>query len=136
MTLPNEADALETIGRRRESWIAAINSGNPDGFVAVLADDAVWLPWGRPAINGKEQIRDWLLAPFTEFIYDYAVADVQVRLAGAWAVERARFRTHAAKRGGGVAPTHEGTYTILWRYTGTAGWLIERYIDHTGEDTA
>ncbi len=136
MTLPDEVGAVEAIGQRRISWIAAINAGDPDGFVAVLADDAVWLPWGQPAVSGKERIHDWLAAPFAEFTYDYCVTDIRVRIAGEWAVERARFRTRAEKRGGGEAPTHEGTYTILWRRTASADWLIERYIDHTGEDTA
>ncbi len=136
MILPDEAGALEEIARRRGSWIAAINGGDPDGFVAVLADNAVWLPWRQSAIDGKERIRDWLLAPFAEFTYDYSVTDVRVRLAGDWAVERARFRTRAEQREGGEAPIHEGTYTVLWRCTESAGWLIERYIDHTGDDAA
>ncbi len=136
MTLPDEAGAVEAIGRRRDSWIAAINAGDPDAFVAVLADDVVWLPWHQSAISGKERIRNWLLVPFAEFTYDYIVTDIRVRIAGGTAVERARFRTHAAKREGGKAPTHEGTYTILWRRTASAGWLIERYIDHTGDAAA
>jgi uncharacterized protein (TIGR02246 family) len=130
----NETDALEEISRRRDRWIAAVNDGDPDGFVAVVADDAVWLPVGQPAIVGKEAIRDWLSAPFEAFIYDYSVTNIQVRLAGMWAVEYARFKTRAEKRVGGEAPTHEGIYTILWRYTEPAGWLIDRYIDHTGFD--
>lgn len=137
MNNPNEADALKEIGRRRERWIAAINGSNPEGFVAALTDDAVWLPVGQPAIVGKEQIRDWLTAPFAAFIYDYSVTDIQVRPAGRWVVEYARFRTKAEKREGGEAPpTHVGRYTILWRHSETAGWLIERYIDHTGLNLA
>lgn len=134
MATPNETDALEEIGRRRDRWIAAINDGDPVGFVAVVADDAIWLPVGQPAIVGKEQIRDWLSAPFEAFIYDYSVTEIQVRPAGMWAVEYARFQTRAEKRQGGKMPTHEGTYTILWRYTEPAGWLIDRYIDHTDFD--
>ncbi len=134
MAAPGEARALEEIAGRRDAWIAAINAGDPDGFVAVLTDDAVWLPWGQPAIQGKERIRAWLAVPFAQFTYDYAVSDVRVRVAGDWAVERARFRTRAQTRNGGEAPTHEGTYTMLWRRGGSNGWLIERYIDHTGDE--
>jgi uncharacterized protein (TIGR02246 family) len=134
MSLRDEAGTLDVIASRREKWIAAINAGDAEGFVAVLTDDAVWLPWQQPAISGKERIRDWLSAPFAEFTYDYSVTGVRVRIAGAWAVERARFRTRAAKRAGGDAPTHEGIYTVLWRHTPSVGWLIERYIDHTGDD--
>lgn len=132
MTDPDEVAAREAIRQRRESWIAAINAGDADGFVAVLAEDAVWLPSGRSAIRGKERVREWLAAPFAEFDYDYTVADIRVRVAGDFAVENARFRTRAEKRQGGEAPPHDGTYTIIWRRTGSHGWLIDRYIDHTG----
>lgn len=132
----NESDdhsAIAAITACRARWIAAINAGDAEAFVAVLTDDAVWLPWGQAAISGKAAIRAWLGAPFAEYDYDYTVTDVQLRVAGAWAVERARFLTRATRREGGEAPTHEGRYTLLWRLTPAAGWLIERYIDHTGD---
>lgn len=128
--------ARREIDRQRDRWIAAINAGDADGFVAVLAEDAVWLPWGRPAISGADRIRDWLSGPFAEYRYEYSVSDVRVRVAGEWAAEHACFRTRAVNRAGAEAPVHEGEYTILWRRTREAGWLIERYLDHTGFDTA
>ncbi len=126
-------DDLAAIARQREVWIAAINDGTPDGFVSVLAADAVWLPAMRPAISGKAQIRDWLEKPFAEFDYDYSVSDVRVRLAGDWAVERANFRTEATTRSGQEAPIHEGEYTIIWSRSSNGEWIIDRYIDHTPE---
>lgn len=128
--------AREAIDRRREAWITAINRGDPDGFVAVVAEDAVWVPWGRDAIRGRDRIHDWLQEPFARFTYDYEVADVRLRVAGVWAVERAHFRTRATGPGGEEAPIHEGEYTILWHYTSSDGWLIDRYIDHSGDGSA
>ena len=113
--------------------LSTVTPADADGFVGVLTDDAVWLPMAHPAIAGKERIRSWLAAPFAEFQYDYEVTDVHVRLAGSWAVERARFKTRARKRDGREAPTHDGIYTLLWRNAPSTGWLIERYIDHTDE---
>lgn len=128
---PSEADALEAIAARRRDWIAAINAGDPDGFVRPLTEDAVWLPFARPAISGRERIREWVAGPFAEYTYEYSVADPRVRVAGRWAVEQARFTTRARTRAGDAAPTHEGTYTLLWRFTPSDGWRVERYIDHT-----
>jgi hypothetical protein len=53
-------------------------------------------------------------------------------------VKYARFQTWAEKREGGEALSHEGIHTILWlwRYAESVGWLIDRYIDHTGFDLA
>lgn len=131
-----DESALLEIEQRRHRWVEAINAADADGFVSVLAADAVWLPLGQPAISGADRIRDWLSRPFAEYSYDYSVADVRVRVAGDWAVERASFRTRAVSRGGAEAPVHEGEYTILWRRTQGVGWLIERYVDHTGLDAA
>lgn len=119
------------IDRQRAVWIAAINRASVDDFVGVLTDDAVWLPWRQAAISGKEGIRQWLIAPFGRYTYDYTVSAVSVRIAGDWAVERASFRTAARDRAGLEAPLHEGTYTLLWRRIAPDTWLIERYIDHT-----
>lgn len=130
----DEAGDREAIDSQRARWINAINASDAAGFVAILCDDAVWLPWGRSAISGKESIRDWLAEPFAQFTYDYSVTDVRLRVAGDWVIERSHFVTKARSHQGGEAPVHRGTYTILWRRTPAEAWLIERYIDHTGDE--
>jgi len=127
---------LEAISKQRAAWVAAINDGSVDRFVAVLTDDAVWLPYGRAAINGKERVREWLGPAFAAFDYRYSVSDVRVRVAGDWAVERASFHTKAQTKLGDDAPDHEGDYTMLWRKTSSGAWMIERYIDHSGDANA
>lgn len=127
------SEALLHISTKRESWVEAINAGSADGFVAVVAPDAVWLPSRQPAIQGADRIREWLVDPFSQYDYDYSIEDIRVRLAGDWAVENSRFRTRAVDRSGDPAPLHEGEYTILWKRTPGVGWLIDRYIDHSGE---
>lgn len=122
---------LAVIDRQRDRWIAAINEGSATSFVVVLTDDVVWLPSRSEALAGKEAIRNWLKEPFAELDYDYTVSEVRVRLAGAWAVEQARFLTKARTKSGEALPVHEGSYTLLWRKTPGDGWLIERYIDHS-----
>ena len=128
-----EAEARAEIAHSRAAWIAAINAADADAFVAVLAEDAVWLPWGNPALHTRAEIRRWLQAPFERFVYRYSVDNVRLHIAGAWAAERTDFETQATGPDGAEAPVHRGTYTILWRNT-PDGWLIERYIDHTGWD--
>lgn len=133
MTKDEVADR-EAIDSQRARWINAINASDAAGFAAILCDDAVWLPWGLSAISGKESIRDWLAEPFAQFTYDYSVTDVGLRMAGDWAIERAHFVTKARSHEGHEAPVHRGTYTIRWRRTPAEAWLIERYIDHTGDE--
>lgn len=124
---------VAAIEDQRTRWIAAINAGSAAAFVAIVTDDAVWLPSRHNALSGKEEIRAWLEKPLAEFDYDYSVSDVRLRIAGDWAVEQARFSTKARTRSGEAMPTHEGSYTLIWRKTSAGGWLIERYIDHSAD---
>lgn len=126
-------EQIEAIRKQRAKWVAAINQGDAVGFVAVLTDDAVWLPSRHNAIQGKETIRAWLEKPFAAFDYDYKVSDVRLRVAGDWAIEQARFSTRAWVQSGEAMPLHEGLYTLLWRKTSAGAWLIERYIDHSAD---
>jgi len=125
-----EEEELAALREQRHRWIAAINEGSVDGFLAVVTDDAVWLPPRHDAIRGKKDIRAWLGQPFARLDYEYSVSDVRVRLAGGWTIEQARFSARARKKSGDALPPHEGIYTLLWRKT-TSGWLIERYVDHS-----
>ena len=121
------------IREQRHRWIAAINAGSADDFVAALTEDAVWLPSTNDAICGREEIRAWLEKPFAELDYRYSVSVLNVRLAGDWAVEQARFSTRARSKSGQAMPRHEGLYTLLWRRAPSGTWLIERYVDHSAD---
>lgn len=124
-------EEVAALREQRTRWINAINQGSAAEFVAVLTEDAVWLPARHHAIQGKQKIRAWLDQPFAEFEYDYTVSEVRLRVAGAWAVEQARFSTRASTKAGEVMPLHEGLYTLLWRKISSEVWLIERYIDYS-----
>ena len=106
-------EELSAIDRQRKKWIDAINRGDAAGFVAVVADDVVWLPARNDAIQGKEKLRAWLETPFASFEYDYRVSGVRLRLAGSWAVEHSKFVTKARAKTGEASPPHEGVYTLL-----------------------
>lgn len=125
-------DDIERIAAQRARWVRAINEGSADGFVAVLTEDAVWLPPGRDAIAGRQRIRDWLEQPFSELEYEYDVSDIQLRVAGDWAVEQSRFSSRVTPKDGEALPVHAGVYTLIWRRV-AADWCIERYIDHTAD---
>lgn len=125
--------ALDAISARRERWVQAINAESADDFVAVVAPNADCLPSRQAAIEGADRIRGWLSDPFSRYEYDYAIKEMRVRLAGNWVIENARSRTRGVDRSGVEAPLHEGEYTILWKRSPDEGWLIDRYIDHSGE---
>ncbi len=99
--------------------------------MAVVTEDAVWFPPRSEAIQGKENIRNWLKKPFAELDYDYSVSDVRIRTAGGWAIETADFVSRVSTKSGEKVPPHKGSYTLIWKKMNTGEWLIERYIDHS-----
>lgn len=126
-------EVLRNIEAQRSKWVQAINNCSADDFVHVISDDAVWLPPGHDAINGKANIHAWLEKPFAEFDFEYSVSDVSIRIAGDWAVEQAKFTSLVSTKSGEDLPPHKGLYTLLWKKSKTGEWLIERYIDHSAE---
>jgi uncharacterized protein (TIGR02246 family) len=120
---------METIDQQRFKWIEAISSGNLEAFSELLTEDAVWLPPGQVAVAGRPAIRAWLAPLFVQFNYDFSITNVQVRLVGEWAVEKAHFTSQLTHKHSGEAMQHESCYIVLWRQEEGGIWRIERYID-------
>ena len=124
---------LTLLDNQRARWVAAINAGKAGDFIAVLTEDAVWLPPGQQALAGKEDIRAWLAQPFESFDYDYSVTSVRIRIVGNWAIEEARFSSQLTSKTGEALPPHTGQHLLLWRKEASGSWLIERYVDRSAE---
>lgn len=121
---------LDELGARRAQWVAVLNAGNLDAYAALLADDVVWIPPGAPALDGRDEVCAWLAPLFAEFEYDLMIDDVEVRVAGEWAVERGAFTSRLRARSGGEWRTHRGLYFLLWKHR-NGDWYIGRYVDVT-----
>lgn len=119
-----------SIEQQRNRWVNAINQGDAEGFVSVLTEDVVWLPFRSDAMAGRDAVHEYLKAPFDSYKYGYTIQNTRLRMAGDWVVEQSDFTTRARSRDGAEMPVHEGSYTILWRLVGEE-WLIEWYVDHT-----
>lgn len=123
------------IARQRDRWTSAINRGSPDDFVAVVTDDAVWLPYSSNALRGRDEIRSWLAGPFQTYDYEYSVTEVRLRVVGDWAIERARYKTVISAGDHEPLPPHRGSYVVLWRRYPNDLWLIDRYVDLSAQFT-
>lgn len=124
------SDALEALAARRREWKAAVESGDPDRYAALLTEGAEWIPPSGDALVGREAFRAWV-APFVErFAYESELEPDLVRVAGDRAVERGRFVSRMTPRDGGETASHEGRYVVVWRHDPDA-WRIDRYVDVT-----
>jgi uncharacterized protein (TIGR02246 family) len=124
---------VRRIRRMRREWVHVVNAGDVDRYAALLTRDAVWIPPGQPAVEGRKAIREWLEPLFREYRYDFALKGSRVQMAGDWAVERGVFDSSLQRRVGGEPQRQTGTYIVLWRQDEGGEWRIERYIDGSTE---
>jgi uncharacterized protein (TIGR02246 family) len=130
---PTDLDLrVNEIRRMRRRWVDVVNAGDLDRYTQMLTRDAVWIPPGQPAVEGREAIRDWLRPLFDKYRYRFALSGSRVQLAGDWAVERGSFASKLTRKSGGDLQKHRGTYIVLWRQNESGQWRIERYIDDSG----
>lgn len=123
--------ALQAIEHQRKQWIAAVNARDVDRYLEVLTEDIVWLPPGQPALSGRGAFESWVRPFFERFIYEFALLEPDVQIAGDWAVERGTFQTQMRSLDDGRSGQHSGRYLVLWRRESDDTWRIERYIDET-----
>ena len=122
---------LKAIRLQRQNWIDAVNNSNMDGIGEILSEDAVWIPLGMPAINGRNQIMDWITPSFDGFTHEFKIENNYVKGAGNWAIEHADFFQKISPDEGGEATQHEGKYLVIWRWESDNVWRIERYLDNS-----
>jgi len=124
-------DDANAIKRRRQQWVAAVNAGDVNRYLDLLAEDVVWLPPGQPAVSGRDAFAAWVDPFFQRYHYEFVLKAPKVTVAGDWAVERGAFETTMTSKADGQSDSHEGTYLVLWRRAAGDVWRIERYIDET-----
>lgn len=121
----------EGLSDARQGWLEAANASDPDAYADHLAEDAVWLPPGLPAIEGRQAIHRWLAETMGSLSYDLSLDEVAVRMADGWARETGRFIAGMTDKGTGQTMDHDGAYLILWRLETDEAWRIDRYVDLT-----
>jgi ketosteroid isomerase-like protein len=82
----NNSAAVAAVTAVREAETASINGGTGD--ISYLADDAVMMPPGEPALSGSAAIREWIDAFMGQFAINAEYTETDISVSGDWAVER------------------------------------------------
>lgn len=123
------SDLPDGLAAARQGWLAAANASDPDAYADHLAEDAVWLPPGLPALEGRQAIHRWLAETMGSLSYDLSLDEVAVRMADGWASETGRFLARMVDQATDRTMEHDGAYLILWSEARDGRWRIDRYVD-------
>ena len=122
----NEAQAIE---RTREAHVAALNSGDVDGWVAAFADNGVQMPPNFPANVGRDNIHAWSAAFLGAFQAEFSLAVEEVQIAGTdWAFERGTYEIALTPKSGGEPMRDAGKYITVYERQPDDSWAMARDI--------
>jgi uncharacterized protein (TIGR02246 family) len=116
-----------------EEWLAAIRRRDLAGMLAIYAPDAQELPPGRPALVGRDAIREFyraLLERFPRFEHRFTMDEVTIAESGDLAVVRGSYRfTFDDSR---PDDADAGKFVGVWIYH-SGDWRLQINISNSDE---
>ena len=109
--------------------VAAYNSGNPRGFAAVYAADALFMPPNAKTLDGIKAISDGWQATWDAGFRNIRITASDVMVRGDLAVETGTWSGDIQPAAAGGAPLHDnGKYIVVWQRVANGKWLVVRDI--------
>jgi uncharacterized protein (TIGR02246 family) len=105
------------------AWNDAYNSADLDRLMALYAEDAVSMPPGRPALEGRAAIESHFQSLFATFVAHHETSIVDLELAGDLAIERGRYTATFTPKDGNAPNSEIGKYLVVRRQAGNV-WRI------------
>jgi uncharacterized protein (TIGR02246 family) len=126
------AAQLEDLDRTRDAHIAALNTNDPDAWVACFAPDAVQMPPNDPPNIGTDHIRAWSSGMLAAFRAEFSLDIDEVKLAGDdWAFECGTYTIALTPKAGGTPIRDTGKYLTIYHRQTDHSWLMARDIWNT-----
>ena len=114
------------LARAHEDYLAAINANDAEALLAMLTDDAIYLPPHEPAVEGKAAIRPWIEGYFGAYRTHWDKETLELVAAGDWAMELAAERVRDVPVGGGEAVEDVCKGIIIYRRQADGTWKVAR----------
>ena len=127
-----ESPAVAEQGVRAASaaWDEAHNAGDVRRLLALYSNDAVSMPYDRPALEGHAAIESDFRAFFAEFTAAHRTTIDALVITGEWAIERGRYQLSATPRTGGDPLSESGKHIVVRRLVDGA-WKVQWEIWNT-----
>ena len=108
--------------------IKAFNEGNIENYIALIADDAVWMPPGVGAIVGKDAVRDWYMGFMPNSQFDIDILTESTESHGEFAFQRVVFKGTSTSKKGGEPFHHNSMCLNVLRKQADGTWKIWKSI--------
>ena len=115
-----------------KAWVDNYLSGDLDGMMSFMHDDAMIMAANSPTVHGRDAVREYLSTrvgqPGVEFKDDLQ----EIRINGNWAYVRGAFHLAVTPEG---APEpvfrRHGRYLVIYEKTDEGEWMMLRDMDNS-----
>ena len=118
-----EAD-VAAINNLLEEFDEALNASDLDGLMSYFTEDAVRMPPSRPALVGKEAIRDMFQSRFEHSTTEVHNTSEEVIVCGDWAIVRGTHTVTVALKMSGESIRDNGKWITIWQRQPDGSWKL------------
>jgi len=116
---------LAAIGEASQMVVQGYLASDWTAVVAVLTEDAVWMPPNQPAREGRADIQEWL-SPQT--VTDFELTALETGGRGGFAYTRGSFSITFTAEGMAGSVSDTGKYVEIWQKGPDGSWLVDQVI--------
>jgi len=102
----------------------AVSTGDAELYLSIFTEDAVVMPPGFPATNGKEELRPVIEGLFGLFDLELLYTVDEVGVPGDWAFVRSSFRYSMTSKESGETTTRAGKELDIFKRQADGSWKI------------
>ncbi|USN99229.1 MAG: DUF4440 domain-containing protein [Phycisphaeraceae bacterium] len=114
----------EAAHQARDAYVAAINSNNLETFLAMLTDDAVFMPPNEPRVVGKEAVRAWAAGYLDAYRIHYEKTALDAKVVDGLMIEQYAYEENDTPRAGGPALHDTGKGVYIFRRGPDGAWRV------------
>lgn len=127
--MPSDSDRIRQLLRDIE---AAENSGRPERFGEIFAEDAVLMAPDYPVQEGRENCAAFVTQVLNEVLEHFdrriVYTSAELRMIGSHAFDRGRYTFSVVPKAGGETTQGTGSYLFLYSKNHAGDWKLARAI--------
>ena len=128
--MTRHSEDIDAIKQLAEDWRAGWLAGDADALLALYAEDPVLMPWGQPAVFGKDAIRPLYQSVFKEYAIRSQTRLMEAEASGDLGYFWCTYALTATPKAGGRPLEEEGKSVFIVKREHGA-WRIARLIDNS-----
>ncbi len=129
--MTGQSGDIDEIKQLAADWRAGWLAGDAEALLALYADDSVLMPWGQPAVFGKDAIRPLYQSVFKEYAIKSENRLMDVETSGDLGYFWVTYALMATPKAGGVPFEEEGKAVFIVKRENGGAWKIARLIDNS-----